>query len=234
MLHERSTGVDLTIDTASRGPDVVGADRDDRGQIGETTRRRTGAIDHDVPSQCTVSVCSPREPTAHTSSVAFADTDTRSFAADAGPAFGLGTRCHDVPSQWSVSVRSSNALVNHVPTAHTSSGAIAVTADSEFGNEPLFGLGTTVHAMPSQCSMSVLPGAPCPYPPTAQTSSAARAVTPLRSPPAGWPAFGLITRVHEVPSQCSMSVRMRLFARVNEPTAQASDAVRAVTPDNAL
>ena len=31
-----------------------------------------------------------------------------------------------------------------------------------------------------------------------------------------------------------MSVRTRLFARVNEPTAQASDTVRAATPDNAL
>ena len=56
-------------------------------------------------------------------------TDTRSFAAFGGPAFGLFTRCQEAPSQWSVNVRSSNAFVNQVPTAHTSSGATAATSD---------------------------------------------------------------------------------------------------------
>ena len=136
-------------------------------------------IAHAAPSQCSASVLRPRRPTAQTSSVATADTDTRSFAAEAGPAFGLATRLHVAPSQWSVSVRSSNAFVNHVPTAQMSSGATASTSDSAFGNGPLFGLGTTNHAVPSQCSIKVRLGEPCPYEPTAQTSSAASATTAL-------------------------------------------------------
>ena len=46
--------------------------------------------------------------------------------------------------------------------------------------------------------------------------------------------FGLFTRFHEVPSQRSTSVRIRLLAFVNEPTAQASAEVRAATPDSSL
>ncbi len=69
--------------------------------------------------------------------------------------------------------------MNHVPTAQMSSGATASTSDSAFGNGPLFGLGTTDHAVPSQCSIKVRLGAPCPYEPTAQASSAASATTAL-------------------------------------------------------
>src|SRR5439155_20536011 len=87
------------------------------------------------------------------------------------------------------------------PTAQASFPESATTPVSELVGSVPFGLDTTVHAVPSQCSVSVLP----PAVPTAQTSVVANAETDDSSPRPPGP-FGLDTTVQAVPSQCSARV----------------------------
>ena len=88
------------------------------------------------------------------------------------------------------------------------------------------GLGTTLHAEPFQCSVSVCSMAPFEYQPTAQTSSALRASTAYRRF-APTPTFGLGTTDHPVPSQCTMSV---CSPGSVYPTPHTSPAETALTP----
>src|SRR6478752_5732088 len=71
---------------------------------------------------------------------------------------------------------------------------------------PTLGLGTTLQALPSQCSTSVPPGMPgaTAHPPTAQTSVADTVATPRRehgNPGHGAPA----TSLQVLPSQCCIT-----------------------------
>src|SRR5205807_1671902 len=81
------------------------------------------------------------------------------------------------------------------PPAQTSLCEIASTASNPA--EKIFGLWTSRHVLPFQCSIS---GDSRSVDPTAQTSSVASAETLLRSP-----APGVGTTVHRAPSQCSAS-----------------------------
>src|SRR5690348_14072261 len=98
-------------------------------------------------------------------------------------------------------------------------GAAARTAGPEG-----FGLGTTVQAWPSQCSVIVV-GKEVQVIPTAQISLAATAATPLRVLLLGL-GLGLGTILQACPSQCSIKVPPTLLL----PTAQASSAATTVTP----
>src|SRR5215472_9241401 len=95
-----------------------------------------------------------------------------------------------------------------------------------------FGLGTWVHALPSQCSTSALPIVLVRSRPTAHTSVAETALTANSA--TTWPGgVGLGTRVHVRPSQCSTRVVSRLSVPP-EPTAHMSVAEAALTPDRPL
>src|SRR6266567_3559885 len=114
---------------------------------------------------------------------------------------------HAVPSQCNVSVCGAvNDVGCCVPTAHTSSEAIAVTAASPLSTSgSTFGLGTRLHAVPFQCSMSGVVEKPVMPMPTAQTSLAVTAATASRILMDAL-VFGLLTTDQRVPSQCSISV----------------------------
>src|SRR5262245_22679534 len=91
-----------------------------------------------------------------------------------GPRLGLGTKFHCTPSQCMVNVTSGE----HLPTAHTSLGAMADTPNNTLVYWPGLGLGTILHCTPSQCSIKVRTFAPiASYNPTAQTSFADSADT---------------------------------------------------------
>src|SRR5215470_9385756 len=118
------------------------------------------------------------------------------------------------------------------PVTQTSECDVAATACSDCVC-PGFnaGAGTTVHAVPSKCSISgrnLLLSVP--DSPTAKTSLRAMAFTPnSRSP--DWKC-GLGTTLHFLPSKCSMSdVVCCALALKEEPTAQTSAGVRTLTPD---
>src|SRR5829696_5790088 len=98
---------------------------------------------------------------------------------------------------------------------------------------PVFGLGTSPHSLPFQCSVSVLPPASldmsATYLPTAHASLVERAST--ASSVLGASAFGLETMVQAAPSQCWMSVFVpSLLSSWNHPTAHAFVGETAVTP----
>src|SRR5690349_10826483 len=103
-----------------------------------------------------------------------------------GP-FGLGTTDHCAPSQCMIRVASSTTRPSPWPpppppvdpAAHTSSGAIAATASSEPDPSCPLGLGTTDQAVPSKCSVRVVPSCE----PTAQTSFDATASAAASSLP---------------------------------------------------
>src|SRR5436190_12575963 len=94
---------------------------------------------------------------------------------------GLGTARHRVPSHRSVSVRYCTVTSSTVePTAHAPV-ASAATLDKALTGLGPFGLGTTFHAAPSQCSVRVRPS----MLPTAHTSvgdAAASATSSLSLP----------------------------------------------------
>src|SRR5207249_2539658 len=74
--------------------------------------------------------------------------------------------------------------------------ATAATPESESDRLPLtFGLATTFHRVPVQCSTSVRPPLPLPSVPTAHTFFTERAVTPFRKLVLV-PTFGLATVLH--------------------------------------
>src|SRR5881296_1429138 len=134
---------------------------------------------------------------------------------------------HAVPSQCNVSVcEAVNDVGCCVPTAHTSSEAIAVTAASRLSTSgPTFGLGIRLHAAPFQWSVRVESSSAVRPVPTAQTSFAETTATPPRLPTV---VPGLVTMLHAVPFQCSMRgvVEEPLMPT---PTAQTSLVVTAAT-----
>src|SRR5438105_3914447 len=92
-----------------------------------------------------------------------------------------------LPSQCSVSVWSVA-----MPTAQMSVEEIAAIACKRLSRPGTLGLGTMVHALPSQCSTSVCRAPIEPIAPTAQTLLADRAATPL-SVLSPWSELGLAT-----------------------------------------
>src|SRR5215471_4195162 len=129
---------------------------------------------------------------------------------------------HWVPSQCS----------STKPLAQTSFELKAITAPSVPGT---VALGSTIHVWPFQCSTRVirLP-LPSSCSPTAHTSSGARTET-ARRVLLGIAVFAVGTTDQRVPSQCSAKV---LYPdppkESDQPTAQASVAEKAATPDSWL
>src|SRR5437868_11177840 len=111
-----------------------------------------------------------------------------------------------------------------LPTAHTSFPASDVTPVRKlfpFVDGSGFGLGTTFHEDPFQCSVSVL----LPCDPTAHTSEDEMAVTlASRASPA---RTGVETMLQAVPSQCSATVPSS--PSPTAPTAQTSFELTAAT-----
>src|SRR5215471_4243242 len=68
------------------------------------------------------------------------------------PGLGLGTTDHAVPSKCSIRVLNLPLLPVWVPTAQTSEGETAVTADN-MSAAPAWGWSTTLHCVPSQASI---------------------------------------------------------------------------------
>src|SRR5579863_5519781 len=92
------------------------------------------------------------------------------------------------------------------PTAQISSADSAVTPSRTLSYDPPLGLGTMRQRVPSQCSTSVCDvPATAPCEPTAQISSGASAVRPVRELKNAL-ALGLATTFQRVPSQCSINV----------------------------
>src|SRR6266540_2133643 len=120
-----------------------------------------------------------------------------------------------------------------LPTAQTSSAETAVTPVRKlfpFVVGKGFGLGTTLHEVPFQCSASV--AFVTPTAPTAQASVGDFAATPRRSLRSE-PTFGLASTDHLAPFQCSVSVRSTDPTTWN-PTAHASVVESAETAFNSL
>src|SRR5436190_8315560 len=92
--------------------------------------------------------------------------------------------------------------------AHTSVAETAVT-DARLFPSPGLGEGTTCQAVPSQCSIRVMQQSVLKFVwvPTAQASEGERATTSFSQFEFG-PTLGLGTICHEVPSQCSVKVRL--------------------------
>src|SRR5438309_11485312 len=88
-----------------------------------------------------------------------------------------------------------------------------------------------LHDVPSQCSMRVRSGALFWKYPTAQALEEETAATPSsRLRPGLGGALGLFMMLHDVPSQCSMRVRVAPIFRFSSlPTAQASESDVAAT-----
>jgi hypothetical protein len=99
-------------------------------------------------------VSMPVEPTAH---ALVADVAVTELSLASVPGLGLPTIVQAVPSQcWVnvvVSVPDPKTVVCVNPTAHALVADVAET-DWRTAPFPWFGLGTTVHEVPSQCSMS--------------------------------------------------------------------------------
>src|SRR5258708_2755466 len=100
--------------------------------------------------------------------------------------------------------------------AHTLFADTAATPLSSLLPVPGLGLDTTVHALPFQCSTSVLALL---YDPTAHTSPVDTAATPLAA--SLIPPLGLDTTRHALPSHCSTSVRSAP-PLLSDPTAHTS------------
>src|SRR5213083_1169901 len=89
------------------------------------------------------------------------------------------------------------------PTAHTSLDVTAATPNRILSSVLSLGLGTMLHAEPSQCNVSVR--ASCWDLPTAQTSFEATASTPKRISSL---TLGLGTMLQAVPFQCRVRVKL--------------------------
>src|SRR5438105_5527301 len=134
------------------------------------------------------------------------------------------------PSHRSTTGLGTSACVTD-PTAHTSSGPRATTADRIASPDPSSGVGTTVQPEPSQCCTNGRYHRPATCHPTAHASSGAITATSFKlfgSPP----SFGLGTRCHVVPSHRSIKVRYATPSSCR-PTAHASRGVRPATPAKA-
>ena len=98
--------------------------------------------------------------------------------------------------------------------------------------DPSFGLGSTFHACPFQCSINVSAEVPFLRSPTAHASRGELAAIP-KSWLSVLPGLGLVMTLHVVPFQCSTSVFVEV-PTVYHPTAQASQAESMATPRNSL
>src|SRR5881409_2999385 len=112
------------------------------------------------PVQRAVSELLPELPTAQTSPDDVAETSLKLENATRG----LRTSCHSEPFQWTV-----NVFAPASPTAQMSSGPTAATPSSCVYSLGEVGLGTTLHFVPSQCSINVRLTPPLAYSPTAHT-----------------------------------------------------------------
>src|SRR6266853_463228 len=168
-----------------------------------------GTIDHAVPFQCNTRLVifeGPNWSVSPNAQTSFADTamTPRSWLEMVWvlgpPTLGLGTTVQLVPSQCSVRVfcgRSPFSASTKNPTAQASFGAIAVTPKRFICPLPGLGLGTTLYAVPSKCSINVAPRATVP---TAQTSLVGSAEIPNIKP---FKVDSSIVAVQEAPSKCS-------------------------------
>src|SRR4029077_18563099 len=120
----------------------------------------------------TLSLPSLNVPTAQAPEGSYEATPVREFAVALGS--GLGTTCQAEPSQCSIRVRVPPAGVSAGPTAHRSFGPEPEAPCRRLSPVVGLGVGTTVHAEPSQCRAMVR-YTPCPstLDPTAHTSFAA-------------------------------------------------------------
>src|SRR5690348_3413305 len=110
-----------------------------------------------------------------------------------------------------------------LPTAQISLAEVAEILERTLPVLLRFGLLTTFHEVPSQCSISVTvaPFEPA-WNPTANTLFEASAMTPFSALLLVVGSLGVGTTVHLVPSKCIAMVRKRaLHGKVN-PTAQTS------------
>src|SRR5260370_22479559 len=119
-------------------------------------------------------------PTAQASSSETTETLLKKLLiAPAG--FGLGTIFHLEPFQRSISVCVLPPWAPKPPTAQASSPETAATPSKTLNCAPVgFGLGTTFHVEPFQCSINDWELTPLRNSPTAQTSSSELAVAPRR------------------------------------------------------
>src|SRR5258708_17141446 len=111
-----------------------------------------------LPFHCSIRVPRPlgvpNSPTAHTSFVAPAAAANRTLNPE--PTLGLATTLHVWPFQCRVSVGSGTlASGRKAPTAQMSLAEAAVTPFRKLLCVPTFGLETTLHVWPFQCSMRV-------------------------------------------------------------------------------
>src|ERR1700722_5500617 len=142
---------------------------------------------------------------------------------------GIGTTDQAVPLKCSASPAVTPVVVFTVlPTTQMSDAELAEIDWSTPGVKFGSGRATLPHAVPFQCSRSP-PVPPCP---TAQALLGLRSATPVSPAPCPVTTSEEFTD-HAVPFQCSISVpKSRRPSRLN-PTAQASDAVLALTPRSA-
>lgn len=149
-------------------------------------------------------------------------------SASSAPTSGLevGTIVHVIPSQCSTREVAAELMVSESPTAVQLETLGHDTAASLLKGAAVFGLGTTVHVIPSQCSTNVAPVPPkfIWESPTAVQLETAGHDTPKSSLSAlGGPrplsaTLGLGTIVQAAPSHCSTRVFWRPL-RMNVPTA---------------
>src|SRR5262245_51474053 len=97
------------------------------------------------------------------------------------------------------------------PTVHSVPLPVTPMSRSSLIGASVFGLGTMVHADPSQRSMCVWNATPVSKNPTAHASVADVPTTPSRKLFCSF-TFGLSTTLHFVPSQCSTDVWFTSFA----------------------
>src|SRR5450755_1201226 len=116
---------------------------------------------------------------------------------------GEGTIFHLMPFHRSVNVRQLPVGQLDAPSAQTFCLPFATTLVKTVSREPTFGLGTTAHEEPFQCSINVArtPGVRVLYEPTAHTSVDELAATAL-SPWLVGPGSGVATAVQLEPFQC--------------------------------
>src|SRR5207249_1194600 len=156
------------------------------------------------PFQCNVNVRSSfwDLPTAHTSFFAIASTAKRTSSLT----LGLGTMLQFVPFQCMIRGLSSKLASEENPTAQMSLADTTEIACNTLEAPVTLGLGVIFHAVPFQCSTSVLLVLPFAACPTAQTSFGATTATPFRKFQLGLP-FGLRTTDQLTPFQRSINVR---------------------------
>src|SRR6266567_1186466 len=164
----------------------------------------------------------------------FAETATTSYRAlRCDPTFGLGTMLHRVPFQCSIRVRCMLLLLVEVPTVQPSPVETVVTLLRKLSCDPTFGLGTMLHRVPFQCSISVwnTPLLPTEAP-TVQISFAETALASIRELKFD-PGLGLGTTLHCVPFQCRINVEPPELLIPN-PTAQTLFVETATVPSRKL